>query len=136
MAGAYSKSDTGSWKRSLDAEIAKDHVSIDFHSENYLKQLVRLCNDYQASVDTNAGSIQFYIIDGGAEGFLDDTYASRDAGKILEQYIEGRSWVGSGSLISSALPRRSIHVDLPKKKITGGRKKRLTKSTSLGITRP
>jgi hypothetical protein len=68
--------------------------------------------------------------------------------KILEQYIEDRSWVGStivddndlliafsttGSLISSALLRRLIHVDLPKKKITGRRKKRLT---SLGIARP
>jgi hypothetical protein len=50
--------------------------------------------------------------------------------KILEQYIEDRSWVGStivddndlliafsttGSLISSALLRRPIHADLPKK---------------------
>jgi hypothetical protein len=87
----------------------------------------------------------------GCGRVLDDTYASRDAGKILEQYIEDRSWVGStivddndlliafsttGSLISSALLRRLIHVDLPKKKITGRRKKRLTKSTSLGIARP
>jgi hypothetical protein len=69
LAGTYSKSDTGSWKRSLDAEIAKDHVPIDFHNENYLKQLVRLCNNYQGSVDTNAGSIQFYIIDGVRKGF-------------------------------------------------------------------
>jgi hypothetical protein len=130
MAGTYSKSDTGSWKRSLDAAIAKDHIPIDFHNESYLKQLVRLCNDYQAWVDNNAGSIQFYIIDGGAEGFLDDTYAGRDAGKVLEQYIEDRTWAGSiifddndlliafsrtGSLISSALLRRPIHVDLPKK---------------------
>jgi hypothetical protein len=129
MAGTYSKSNTGSWKRSLDAEIAKSHVQIDFHNEDYLKQLVRLCNDSQAWVDNNAGSIQFYIIDGGAEGFLDDTYAGRDAGKVMEQYTEDRAWAGStifddndlliafsrtGSLISSALLRRPISVELPK----------------------
>src|ERR1700722_601315 len=129
MAGTYSKSNTGSWKRSLDAEIAKAHVPIDFHNEEYLKQLVRLCNDYQDWVENNAGSIQFYIIDGGAEGFLEDSYAGRDAGRITEQYFEDRGWVGStifddndlliafsrsGGLISSALLRRPISIELPK----------------------
>jgi hypothetical protein len=95
MAGTYSKSNTGSWKRSLDAEIAKGHIPIDFHHEDYLKQLVRLCNDSQAWVDNNAGSIQFYIIDGGAEGFLDDSYAGKDAGKTKEQYKdEDGAWAG------------------------------------------
>lgn len=130
MAGTYSNSNTGRWKKSLDDEIAKGHVPIDFHNEDYLKQLVRLCNDYQSSVDGNAGSIQFYIIDGGAEGFLDDTYAGRDAARITEQYIENRAWSGSttfddndlliafaknGKLISSARLRRPLSIDLPKK---------------------
>lgn len=130
MAGTYSNSNTGRWKKSLDDEIAKGHVPIDFHNEDYLKQLVRLCNDYQSQVDNNASSIQFYMIDGGAEGFLDDTYAGRDAGRIREDYVEDRAWSGSttfddndlliafgknGNLISSALLRRPLSIDLPKK---------------------
>jgi hypothetical protein len=43
MAGTYSNSNTGRWKKSLDAEIAKAGIAIDVRKEDYLKQLVLLC---------------------------------------------------------------------------------------------
>jgi len=131
MASTYSKSNTGSGRDRSTRRSPKVTSRSDFHNEDYLKQLVRLCNDSQARVDNNAGSIQFYIIDGGAEGFLDNKYAGRDAGRITEQYTDDDGfWAGvtifddddllvafskTGDPISSALLRRPISVELPKK---------------------
>jgi hypothetical protein len=124
MVGTYSDSDTGRWKQLLDAEISKAGVGVDVKSEAYLKQLVRLCTDYSSPVNEHATGIQFYIIDGGAEGFLDSSYSGSDAGRITSKY-GGSGWItfdnndllvafaGSGKLISSALLRRPLSITYP-----------------------
>jgi hypothetical protein len=81
-------------------------------------------------VDNHAGSLQFYIVDGGAEGFLDDTYAGRNASAFTQRFVNSSgSWAQTiifddddlliafdknGKLISVALLRRPIDIDLPK----------------------
>ena len=113
MVGTYSDSNTGRWKQSLDAEIARTGVAIDASKEDYLKQLVRLCTDYSSPVSDHVSSIQFYMIDGGAEGFLHGSYSRQDAGRVTGRY-GGTGWITfdnndmlvafdkNGKLISSA----------------------------------
>ena len=81
MAGAYSKSDTALWKRQLDAEIAKKRIAADMKDEAYLKMLVFFCTSGANPVSATATGLQFYMINGGAEGFLDSSYASLNASK-------------------------------------------------------
>jgi hypothetical protein len=124
MTGTYSDSNTGRWKQSLDAEIAKTGVAVDEHNEAYLKQLVLLCTDYSSPVSDRASTLQFYIIDGGAEGFLDSGYAHADASKVTGRY-SGTGWIifdnndlmvafaKDGKLISSSLLRRPVSITYP-----------------------
>ena len=124
MAGTYSNSNTGRWKQTLDAEIAKGRVAIDVTKEDYLKQLVLLCTDFSSPVDTNASSLQFYIVNGGAEGFLGGSYAGKDAGRTTEQYGATGSIIfdnddlliafdKNGKLIASSLLRRPLSINYP-----------------------
>ena len=124
MAGAYSKSDTALWKRQLDAEIAKKHIAADMKDEAYLKMLVFFCTSGANPVSATATGLQFYMINGGAEGFLDSSYASLNASKVTEPY--GDKWQISfddndlliafgkdGKLINSSLIRRPLSITDP-----------------------
>jgi hypothetical protein len=124
MTGTYSSSDMGRWKKSLDDEIRKSGVAIDEHDEKYLKELVRLSTDYASPVSDNTVGLQFFMIDGGAEGFLDSSYASRDPSHVKEPYNK-TGWItfddndllmafdGKGKLISSSLLRRPLSIIYP-----------------------
>jgi hypothetical protein len=124
MAGTYSNSNTGRWKQSLDAEIGKTGVGVDYRKEDYLKQLVRMCTDYSSTVSDHDTAIQFYMIDGGAEGFLDATYAGQDAGRLTERYGT-TGWITfddndlliafdkTGKLINASRLRRPLSITYP-----------------------
>lgn len=123
---AYSKSDTALWKRQLDAEIAKKGVTVNVKSEDYLKTLVFYCTSGASPVSTKATGLQFYMINGGAEGFLDGSYSALNASKVTEPYGDKGKWRISfddndlliafgkdGKLINSSLIRRPLSITDP-----------------------
>lgn len=128
----YSKAAEAARKLAIDEQILKNLKKIDaiaFDNEDYLKQLIALASGGQQAVSSGAKGIQFFIIKGGAEGFLDATYAGKDASNIV---IMGPTTSGkpgttmvfddndllaafdkTGKLISSALLRRPISITNP-----------------------
>jgi hypothetical protein len=126
VAGSYSKSDTALWKRQLDAEIAKKHVTADAKNSDYLKMLIFFCTNGASPVSASAAGLQFYMINGGAEGFLDSSYTSLNASRVTESYGQNGRWQityddndlliafdKSGKLINSSLLRRPLSITDP-----------------------
>jgi len=137
MSGAshvYSSSPEATRKRLVDLQITGGDVAkedkIDMDSEEYLKQLIKLSSKGKIEVSDNARKLQFFIIQGGAEGFLLPWYRNRDA----SNRVTGGATTGGaggtsmrfsdtdllvvfdahGNLISSALLRRPIEIKTPK----------------------
>lgn len=130
----YSSSPSANKKRAVDQQItggdAKKEDLIDFKSEDYLKQLIKLSSKGKIEVKDKARGLQFFIVIGGAEGFLDSSYKNQDAGNILEgggvttSGASGTSMRFSdtdllivfdtqGKLVSSALLRRPMWIHHP-----------------------
>jgi hypothetical protein len=126
----YSKAPEAARKRDIDLQIIADDYSrgaeITFTSEGYLKQLIRLGSNMKQQVSAKAKKIQFFIIRGGAEGFLSWDMAGEDASNVV---FPGSTTSGAtspefrfdnndlmavfdakGSLIGSALLRRPIQI--------------------------
>src|SRR6266852_3733707 len=83
--GAYSTSADAAKKQQIDDDIAKQNIPIDMHDEDYLKALVAACSEGKSKVVGNAHGLQFFIVKGGAEGFLDhDRYKDKDASRMQE----------------------------------------------------
>jgi hypothetical protein len=126
----YSDSPEASRKRSVDLRITGGDVAkedkIDMDSEDYLKQLIKLSSKDNIEVSDKARKLQFFIIKGGAEGFLLPWYKHRDAsnrttGGSTTSGGSGTSmrfsdtdllavFDGRGKLVSSALLRRPIEI--------------------------
>jgi hypothetical protein len=131
--GVYSSSDAGTRKRAIDLKITDGDVTnegkIDMKSDEYLKQLIKLASKGKIEVSTKARSLQFFIIKGGAEGFLDPSYKNQDASNLVEGGDTTDGTVGTsmrfsdtdllvvfdahGNLVSSALLRRPIWIKNP-----------------------
>lgn len=83
----YSLAPEAARKRDIDLEIIGDDYSrsaeIDIRSEKYLKELIRLGSDNKQAVSSNTKKMQFFIIRGGAEGFMHASFAKLDAGRIV-----------------------------------------------------
>jgi len=72
-------------KKEYDRVISKKLGAISDHSmveEDYLKTLIMLVTAGTIVVSNSASRLQFFIIRGGAEGFLPDEYSGRDATRI------------------------------------------------------
>jgi hypothetical protein len=85
----YSKSPEAGRKRVIDLEIMglnfirKASVGID--KEDYLKQLIDMASNGMVEVSDHTARLQFFIIKGEAEGFLDQaTYDGMDASRFIE----------------------------------------------------
>jgi hypothetical protein len=145
----YSSSPQATGKRRVDRQITGGDVAkedeIDMNSEEYLKQLIKLSSKGSIEVSDKARALQFFIITGGAEGFLDPSYKNQDANNRLEG--GGVTTGGApgttmrfsdtdlltvfdahGKLISSALLRRPMWIHNP----VSGRNVPLPKSTVRG----
>lgn len=129
----YSDSPEASRKRSVDLQITGGDVAkedqIDMNNEDYLKQLIKLSSKGKIEVSDKARKLQFFIIKGGAEGFLVPWYKNRDAGNRVTggSTTSGGSGTtmrfsdtdllvvfdGRGKLVSSALLRRPIEIKTP-----------------------
>ena len=130
----YSDSPEASRKRSVDLQITGGDVAqedkIDMNSEGYLKQLIKLSSKGKIEVSDKARKLQFFIIKGGAEGFLLPWYKNRNAGNRVTggSTTSGGSGTsmrfsdtdllvvfdGQGKLVSSALLRRPIEIKTSK----------------------
>jgi hypothetical protein len=101
----YSKSPKAGAKRVIDQTLASARRSIDFNDENYLKGLIAFSKGRNSFVKSGVKGLQFFIIRGGAEGFLQPYQARIDA---------SREMTGSGSTtaVSSGVSMIFDNVDL------------------------
>jgi len=83
----YSKAREAARKRDIDLRIIGDDYSrsgeIRLDNAPYLKELIRLASNGKQTVSSHARKIQFFIVRGGAEGFLSPGLAAKDAGNYL-----------------------------------------------------
>jgi len=130
----YSKAPEASAKRVIDLEIMEHDFAnadrIDMSSEAYLKELIKRVSNGKFNVKGGSQGIEFFIIRGGGEGFLDAKYADKNANRDVRYY--GSTTAGEtgsvftfdcndlivafdtkGKLISSALLERPISISLP-----------------------
>jgi len=85
----YSKSPEAGRKRVIDLEIMGLNLlkkaNVDIEKEDYLKQLIDMASNGMVTVSDHTAKLQFFIIKGGAEGFLDQaTYDGKDASRLVE----------------------------------------------------
>src|SRR3954452_1533387 len=102
---------------------------IDMSSEAYLKELIKRASHGKFSVNGGSQGIEFFIIRGGGEGFLDPWYSDKDANRDIrfdESTTAGEAgstfifdcndlivaFDNKGKLISSALLERPISISL------------------------
>jgi len=132
----YSAAPEAAKKRALDMRIMDQDYKfgslIDMKSESYLKMLIDLASDGKKSVKERARGLQFFIVKGGAEGFLDASYQDRDASRIpggsavttdgkpgTTMIFDDNDLIAvfdtKGKLVSSALLSRPISIATPKK---------------------
>ena len=83
----YSQAREAVRKRDIDLQIIGDDYSrsaeIRLDNGNYLKELIRLGSNGKQEVSGSARKIQFFIIRGGAEGFLPPDMAGKDASNVV-----------------------------------------------------
>lgn len=84
----YSMAPEGARKRAIDLQIISGDYSrgreISIENEAYLKQLIEIASDGKAKVGASGkGDLQFFIIRGGAEGFLPAWLSSQDASNVV-----------------------------------------------------
>jgi hypothetical protein len=129
----YSKAPEASAKRLIDLEIMEHGFAnsdrIDMSSEDYLKELIKRASHGKFSVNGGTQGIEFFIIRGGGEGFLDPEYRDKDANRDIrfdESTTAGEAgstfifdcndliaaFNRKGKLISSALLERPISISL------------------------
>ena len=83
----YSSSPEASRKRLIDVQImgkdfARAHM-IDIHNETYLRELISFASKGTVVVKSKSNAVEFYIIQGGGEGFLPASYAGIDASRVM-----------------------------------------------------
>lgn len=126
----YSKAPEAVRKRDIDLQIIGDDYAqsakISLTSETYLKELIRLGSHGKQIVNSAAKKIQFFIIRGGAEGFLGADMAKADASNVvfggtstggrkpMEFRFDNNDLLAvfgpKGNLIGSALLQRPIFI--------------------------
>jgi hypothetical protein len=120
--GSYSKAPEAAKKKAIDAKIGG---TIDQNDEGYLKSLIKEASGGAVTVSDKAKGLQFFIVKGGAEGFLDASYAGIDASRIVQKHDTTATsaidmifddndllavFDRGGKLIASALLSRPIFV--------------------------
>jgi hypothetical protein len=128
-AHAYSLAPEARRKRAIDLEIIGNDYArsgdVRIDNEDYLKKLIEIGSDRKQKVLSNARDLQFFIVRGGAEGFLPDALRNIDARKNVTHWPSTNGKLGetdfdendllavfdaSGALIASARLRRPTYV--------------------------
>lgn len=133
----YSNAPEAGAKQRLDVSLMggdfANRAKIDMNDEAYLKQLIFLATGGRKVVRTGVKGLQFFMIKGGAEGFLDATYRGTDASRVM--VFDGTTtssaggvtmifdnndllavFEGSGKLLGSALLERPIVITDPSRR--------------------
>jgi hypothetical protein len=125
MGTTYSTSTMASIKKSIDDDIRKAGININMGDEAYLKKLLTY-SDKSKHISYNWTEPQFFLLDGGAEGFLSDDYKDQDADEFKDYGTDTNkrlapeifddddmliAFTSKGKLISSALVRRPTFIE-------------------------
>jgi RHS repeat-associated protein len=82
----YSSAPEAVNKRKIDLEFIGGDFSkgdqVNLKNEDYLKFLIDKSSDGKVTVSKNAKGLQFFIVKGGGEGFLDKSLSGKDASKV------------------------------------------------------
>jgi hypothetical protein len=87
MAGNYSQAKEASTKRKIDEQIKGGSgklVDSDSWNEGYLKELIRLGSGGKTVVSDKAADLQFFIVQGGMEGFLGKGFDGVNANWVVQ----------------------------------------------------
>jgi hypothetical protein len=121
----YSKSLDAAPKCAIDSGLLNNRLMLALDNEGYLKGLISAASKGKQSVSSKAGGLQFFIIEGGGEGFLPSFYRDKDASRIVETSVSTGGVASStifddndllcvfgktGNLIASALLRRPLSI--------------------------
>lgn len=83
----YSTAAEASAKFRIDEEIVDGDLAnlakIDMKNEAYLKELIAKASMGRRTVQSGVKGLQFYMIKGGGEGFLDPYYFGKDASRLM-----------------------------------------------------
>jgi hypothetical protein len=79
--GTYSKAPQAAKKRAIDAKV---EGQIDIDDGAYLKYLIVEASKGSVTVGDKTNGLQFFFIKGGGEGFLDASYAGKDASRMIQ----------------------------------------------------
>jgi hypothetical protein len=130
----YSTAPEAARKRLIDEQIMGGNLAnaarIDMNNEAYLKELIKLSSNGKKSVSASASGLQFFIVQGGGEGFLDPSYEGKDASRVFlgggvttsgapgtAMIFDDNDLIAAfdqkGKLINSALLRRPIAITNP-----------------------
>jgi hypothetical protein len=97
----YSAAPEAGPKRRIDLALMggdfANRAKIDMNSADYLRQLVYLASGGRKVVRTGAKGLQFFMVKGGGEGFLDPYYSGRDASR--EIISDGATTATSGGVV-------------------------------------
>jgi hypothetical protein len=131
---AYSTAPEAIKKRLIDQKISNDPAFkgtfLTMWHEGYLKELINLASEGKVTVKPLAVGLQFFIIKGGAEGFLDSYYSGKDASRVVvgDTVTTSRKagtvmtfvdhdflivFTAAGALIGNAILRRPISIAHP-----------------------
>ena len=127
----YSMAPEAARKRAIDLQIISGDYSrgreISMENEAYLKQLIEIASHGKQNVGASGkGNLQFFIIRGGAEGFLPAWLAKQDASNVVMpgETTSGKSTItfrfddndmlavfdSGGTLVSSARLERPLFI--------------------------
>lgn len=97
----YSAAPEAGPKRRIDVQLMggdfANRAKIDMNDEAYLKQLVYLASGGRQVVRMGVKGLQFYMIKGGGEGFLDPSYSGVDASRVI--ISDGATTAGAGGVV-------------------------------------
>src|SRR5262249_52342052 len=100
-----SKSAKASAKKAIDQTLASTGRPIDFNDENYVRALIAFSNGKNAFIRKGMKGLQFFIIRGGAEGFLLPYLGGVDASRQPQSR-------GSSTSASSGVSMLFDNIDL------------------------
>lgn len=83
----YSAAAEAGKKRTIDEKIVKGGSGspglAEWNPETYLKELIRIASNGKREVRPTSTGLQFFMIKGGAEGFLPAEYRGKDASRVV-----------------------------------------------------
>src|SRR5262249_32488036 len=97
--GTYSSAPEAAAKKNIEDAIVAAGGTVDMTDDDYLTELISRASGGKRSVSGKAKGLQFFIVRGGAEGFLDARYMGSDASRVI--YGSGVTTSGRAAIAST-----------------------------------